>query len=172
MSEAYVGEIRVFAGNYAPQGWALCDGSLLSIAQNEVLFSLLGTTYGGDGQTTFALPDLRGRLPIGMGQGPGLTMRTIGESTGVETVTLTTSQLPPHTHAFAAGATASSNAPQDKVPAAVTGFNLYSDSATSMQPLAAGTVHPMGSGQAHDNMMPSIALSFIICLNGIYPSFQ
>lgn len=172
MSEAYIGEIRLFAGNYAPQGWALCDGSLISISENEALFSLLGTTYGGNGQTTFALPDLRGRLPIGVGQGPGLTMRALGQSPGTEQVTLSTSHMPHHTHAFAVGASANSNLPQGQVPASVTDLNLYSESALSMQPLAAGSIQSSGGGQPHDNIMPSMALSFIICLYGIYPSFQ
>lgn len=172
MSEAYIGEIRLFAGNFAPQGWALCDGSLLSIAQYDVVFSLLGTTYGGDGVSTFALPDLRGRLPIGAGQGQGLSNRVIGEQIGMEKVSLVAANTPPHTHAFMVGGSASSNSPQGQVPSTVTGFNAYTASNTAPQALNAGTVQASGGGSPHDNVMPSLALTHIICLEGVYPSFN
>lgn len=172
MSEAYIGEIRMFAGNYAPENWALCDGSTLPISQNEALYSLLGTTYGGDGQANFKLPDLRGRLPIGMGQGTGLTYRPLGQQTGVEQVVPSVAQTPAHTHAFAAGAAATGNSPQGQVPAAVTGFNLYASAVTAGASLASGTVgQAAGGAQAHYNVMPSMPISFIICLLGSYPSF-
>ncbi len=170
MSEAYVGEIRMFGGNYAPQNWAPCDGRLLPIAENEVLYTLLGTTYGGDGVNTFGLPDLRGRLPIGMGQGPGLSPRVQGQQTGVENVTLTAAQTPAHTHAFAAGGKSSSANPQGLVPAEATGLSFYASAPAPSAWLAPGTVEIVGGGQPHSNVMPSLAVGFIIALAGIYPS--
>lgn len=172
MSDAYIGEIRLFAGNFAPIGWALCDGSLLSIAQYDVVFSLLGTTYGGDGVSSFALPDLRGRLPIGAGQGPGLSVRVIGEQIGVENVTLVAANTPQHTHALMVGGAASSTSPQGQVPGTVTGFNAYTASSTAPQALNAGTVQASGGNAPHNNVMPSLALTHIICLEGIYPNFN
>lgn len=161
----------MFGGNYAPENWLPCDGRTLPIASNEVLYSLLGTTYGGDGVTSFVLPDLRGRLPIGMGQGTGLSQRPLGQKIGAEQVTLTEAQAPAHTHAFAAGAAATGNSPQGQVLGAVTGFNLYANAATAGASLAPGTVaQAAGGAQAHNNVMPSMPLSFIICLQGIYPS--
>ncbi|MBN9342552.1 MAG: phage tail protein [Comamonadaceae bacterium SCN 68-20] len=175
MSEAFVGEIRMFAGDYAPQGWLPCDGRLLDINGNEVLFSLLSTTYGGDGRTNFNLPDLRGRLAIGMGQGqnPPLTNRPLAQQTGVETVTLTEANIPAHNHSFAVGSAATSNSPAGgMVPAAVSGFKLYASTATSGSSLDPKVVQPApGGSQPHNNVMPSIPISFIICLQGLYPSF-
>ena len=170
MSEAYIGEIRMFGGNYAPQNWAPCDGRLLSIAENDVLYALLGTTYGGDGVSTFGLPDLRGRLPIGMGQGPGLSPRVQGQSMGVENVSLTVAQTPAHTHTFAAGGASSSASPQNLVPAAATGLSFYASAPTPSAWLAPGTVETVGGGQPHGNVMPSLAVGFIIALAGIFPS--
>ncbi len=171
MSEAYVGEIRMFAGNYAPEGWLPCDGSAQSINTYQALYSLLGTTYGGDGVNNFKLPDLRGRLPIGMGQGTGLTARPLGQQTGTETVTLTVAQTPAHSHGFAAGGTASAASPQGLVPGTTSGFNLYATSATAGAWLAPGSVTPSdGGAQPHNNVMPSLAISFIICTQGYYPS--
>ncbi|CAB5690435.1 Phage Tail Collar Domain [Delftia tsuruhatensis] len=173
MSEAYMGEIRLFAGNYAPQNWALCDGRLIAISENDALFVLLGTTYGGDGVTTFALPDLRGRLPIGQGQGTGRTNRILGQKMGSESVTLTVGQLPQHTHPFAVAGAASTGKPQGQVPAALTGFNLYAPAPPSQATTMAGTtVESVGSGQAHNNVMPSLVLSYIICLYGTFPSMS
>lgn len=172
MSDAYIGEIRLFAGDFAPIGWALCDGSLLSIAQYDVVFSLLGTTYGGDGVNTFALPDLRGRLPIGAGQGQGLSNRVIGEQIGVENVSLIASNTPAHTHAFKVGGAASNTSPEGQVPGTVAGFNAYTASNTAPQALNADTVQASGGGAPHDNVMPSLALTHIICLEGIYPNFN
>lgn len=173
MSEAFIGEIRLFAGNYAPVNWALCDGSLVSISDNSTLFALLGTTYGGDGVTQFALPDLRGRLPIGQGQTTGGSNRVMGQPIGVENVTLTLGQIPEHTHPFSVAGAASTGKPQGQVPAAVTGFNLYAPApATSAANLAPSTVQVVGGGQSHNNVMPSLVLTYIICLFGIFPSFQ
>lgn len=172
MSDAYVGEIRMFAGDYAPQGWLPCDGRPLDISGNEVLFSLLSTTYGGDGRTNFNLPDLRGRLAIGMGQGTGLTNRPLGQQTGVETVTLTEANIPAHNHSFTVGSAATSNSPAGgMVPAAVSSFKLYASTATSGASLDPRVVQPApGYSQAHNNVMPSMPISFIICLLGIYPT--
>ena len=170
MSNPFVGEIRLFAGNFAPSGWALCDGELLSIAENAVLFSLLGTTYGGDGQTTFALPDLRGRLPIHRGSGPGLSSRTIGENGGAETVTLTVNQLPAHTHPMMAASSLSSDPnPQSKVLAESRGMDVYLDDVPSTS-MAASAVAAVGGSQPHDNTMPFLCVNFIISLFGIFPS--
>ncbi len=172
MSEAFIGEIRLFAGNYAPQSWSLCDGRVLPISEYELLFILLGTTYGGNGVITFAVPDLRGRLAMGVGQGTGLSPRVLGEAVGSENVTLLPNNAPAHTHAFAAGGAASSAHPEGLVPAAVTGYTLYAPSVTAPQALSSATVEVAGGGQPHNNVMPSMPLSFIICLNGIFPNFN
>ena len=170
MSDPFVGEIRMFAGNFAPQGWALCDGQLLAISQNDVLFSLVGTTYGGDGQNTFGLPDLRGRIPLHMGQGPGLSSRTIGQNGGSETVTLTPAQLPAHGHVLNADSgAANSTDPLGRLPAASTGSSTYGNLAPSVA-MRADAVASAGGNQAHDNMMPFLCINFIIALFGIYPS--
>ena len=174
MSEPYIGEIRMFGGNFAPTGWALCDGQLLSIAQNSALFSILGTTFGGNGQTTFALPDLRGRVPMHWGQGPGLTPRTIGESSGSETVTLLSTQMPAHTHTLNANSgQGDSFTPPGAVPAGAVDstqqpLNIYSSTInTTMNPAAIGAA---GGSQPHQNMQPYLCVTFIIALQGIYPS--
>jgi len=163
VSDQYVGEIRMFAGNYAPQGWALCNGQLLNISQYEVLYVLIGTTYGGDGRTTFALPDLRGRIPIHKS-----TAFPLGSLGGAEKVTLTTQQLPAHTHtASATTNTGDSASPANAVWAAITN---YSDDTSKIVSMNASTIASSGGSQAHDNMMPSTAVSFIIALEGIFPS--
>ena len=170
MAEPFVGEIRLFAGNFAPSGWALCQGQLVAIAQNDVLFSLIGTTYGGDGQNTFALPDLSGRVPLHQGTGPGLSNRVIGERGGSEQVTLSKPQMPVHRHTLMASSTAAQAAagPSGSV-LAVTAVNLYGSSPPTM-PMATGAVAPVGGAQPHDNMAPFVAISYIISLFGIYPS--
>ncbi len=169
MSSPYIGEIRMFGGNFAPAGWAFCDGSLLSIAENDALFNLIGTTYGGDGQNTFALPDLRGRAPLHAGQGPGLSNYTLGQAGGTESVTLTPNQLPAHSH-LAQGQTAagSQTSPSNGVWAAST-LNQFSAN-TPTQPFAANAVGMSGGSQPHDNMMPYATINYIISLFGIYPS--
>ena len=170
MSEPFVGEIRIFAGNFAPRGWAFCDGQLLAVSQNDALFSLLGTIYGGDGRTTFGLPDMRGRLAIHAGSGPGLSPRNLGSRSGAETVTLTANQVPPHTHALVA-----SNNPGDvtyaagNVPADTGASSSYAENpgikdATGMQ------TSQFGGSQAHTNLMPFQCVHYIIALFGIYPS--
>ncbi|OGA81067.1 MAG: phage tail protein [Burkholderiales bacterium RIFCSPHIGHO2_01_FULL_63_240] len=173
MPTPFVGEIRLFAGNFAPSGWALCDGSMLSIAENETLFNLIGTTYGGDGQSTFALPDLRGRVPIHHGQGPGLSNRVIGEAGGVEQVTLTAAQMPAHAHAMrASSAAASGNAGvAGSLLATPASTRLYGTTpggaGSSMSPAA---LSASGGSQAHENRAPSLGLSCIISLFGVFPS--
>jgi microcystin-dependent protein len=171
MSTPYVGEIRLFAGNFAPVGWALCNGALMSIAENTVLFQLIGTTYGGDGQTTFALPDLRGRAPMHLGTGPGLSPRVIGQSGGAETVTLTVAQLPAHTHTAAADAhAATSPDPAGRAWAASNDYAQFGPVAGAPANLHAGAVGSSGGGQPHDNMLPFVTINFIISLFGVYPT--
>lgn len=170
MSDPYVGEIRMFAGSYAPQGWELCQGQLLSIEENEVLFYVLGTTYGGDGQTNFALPDLRGRVPVHAGAAPGLTQRVPGESGGVERVTLTQQQMPAHTHALSASGNAA-DATRDAsngVPAVVAGTNIYGP-VTTPGAMKANVISAAGGGLPHDNMAPYLCVNFIISLYGVFP---
>ena len=164
--DPFVAEIRIFPFNFAPKGWAFCDGQILPLSQNTALFSLLGTTYGGDGQSTFALPDLRGRLPIHQGNG-----FTLAETGGVETVTLTASQIPTHTHPFLgttnlAGATAPDNALLGQLSG---GVKLYTAvaGATAMSPNAIGST---GGSQPHDNFQPYLCIDFIISLFGVFPS--
>lgn len=171
--EPYVGEVRLFAGNFPPRNWAFCDGRLLPISQNEVLFTVIGTTYGGDGQTTFALPDLRGRIPLGQGQGTGLSPRVLGESFGLETVTLLTTQIPAHNHLFTASKTeAASLSPTDAVFASNATNNFYAPNpgGVEQQVLDPRTVAAAGGSQPHDNIMPSTAINYIIALFGIFPS--
>lgn len=171
MAQPYIGEIRLFAGNFAPVGWAFCDGSILPISQNEALFNLIGTTYGGDGQSTFALPDMRGRVPVHQGQGPGLSLHVIGELAGSEQVTLIPSQLPSHNHVLNATTTAASSA--SGVTGSLTGTaattNFYG-STPGGGALAPQALANTGGSQPHNNMAPFLGLSFIIALFGIFPS--
>jgi microcystin-dependent protein len=171
MSEPFIGSIVLFCGNFAPKGWATCDGQLLSIAQNTALFSILGTTFGGNGQTTFALPDLRGRVPLHPGQGPGLSPYTLGEAIGVENVSLLATQMPAHNHAFAAPC--SDGAPSTPSPVGAVAANqdqtpFYAASGTAA--MAASTSTVAGGSQPHENRQPVLAINFIIALEGIYPS--
>lgn len=172
MSEPFIGEIRPFGFNFAPRGWAMCNGQLMSIAQNQALFSLLGTNYGGDGQSTFGLPDLRGRAPVHPGTGPGLAPVVPGETSGVEAVTLIQTHLPPHGHTTRASADlVNSTSPAGNVMGAKGrgGVNVYA-AANNLTPLAPGAVASAGSSQAHDNMQPSLVMNFCIAVEGIYPS--
>jgi len=166
MSSPFIGEIRMFGGNFAPAGWAFCDGSLIPISENDALFNLIGTTYGGDGQTTFALPDLRSRVPIHVG--PGFAQ---GQSGGVETVTLTTSQIPAHSHVPQANANVGSGAtPQNNVWASSNpNLNQYSNVAPTLN-MDPGALGLTGGSQPHDNMVPFLAINFILSLFGIFPS--
>jgi microcystin-dependent protein len=170
MSNPFLGEIRLFAGNFAPSGWALCEGQLLAISQNTALFALLGTTYGGDGQSTFALPDLRGRVAVHQGAGPGLSQRVIGEQAGAETVQLTPGQMPGHTHApVASSAVAQTAAPPGGSVLASPAINVY-DTGTPAAAMAAEAIASAGGSLPHENMAPFVALSCIIALQGVFPS--
>jgi microcystin-dependent protein len=168
--EPFVGEIMIFAGNFAPRGWALCDGQLLAVSQNEALFSLLGTTYGGDGRTTFGLPDLRSRIPMNAGQGPGLTNRPLGQKSGAERVTLTINQLPAHSHALRADeATGKKSSPTGNVLAYDRRDTQYSDQGPDVD-MSAAAIQAAGGGQAHDNTPPFLSVNYCIALVGYYPS--
>jgi microcystin-dependent protein len=172
MSEPFVGEIRMFAGNFAPRGWAFCDGELLAIAQNNALFSLFGTVYGGDGRTTFGLPDLRGRLPLHAGTGLGLSPRTLGSHGGSETETLTVNQLPSHTHDYNGNTQPGNmNTPAGNVVAARAAAPTYAESDQDTN-MASNSIANTGGSQPHTNLMPSLCVHFIVALLGIYPSRQ
>ncbi len=168
--DPFIGEIRIFAGNYAPPGWALCNGDILQIQQHTALFALFGNTYGGDGRTTFALPDLRGKAAMHWGNGPGLTPRTLGRGGGNITVKLNTDQMPNHSHVPNCQSTATINDPAGTVWANTSGFagaNVYNDSPNvNMSPSA---IAPAGGDQPHNNMQPYLGLSFIIAVGGIFP---
>lgn len=168
MSEPFIGEIRVFAGNYPPAGWAFCDGSVLSISENETLYALIGTTYGGDGVTNFKLPDLQGRSPVGVGTPSGGTPHTLGQQGGVEQVTLTTAQLPGHTHQASFAADANTTSPSQAKWAAQA-VNAYSEGATTAN-LAPDAIRPAGGSQPHENMPPYVVVSYIIALWGVFPT--
>ncbi len=170
--DPFLGEIIMFGGNFAPRGWALCDGQLLPISQYSALFSILGTTYGGDGRTTFGLPDLRGRVPVHAGNGPGLSDRRLGGKGGTETNTLTTGQLPSHTH----NQMASSNGPDVKSPTGAflptigrSGEETYASAAGTATPMG-GAIGHTGSNQAVNNVQPFQCVNFIIALQGVFPS--
>lgn len=171
MSEPFVGEVRMFAGNFAPRGWAFCDGQLLAVSQNDALFSLLGTIYGGDGRTTFGLPDLRGRVPIHPGSGPGLSPRRLGAKAGSENETLTVNQLPSHSSGMQASTNAAStpNAPNNVFARSV-GDAYASD--FSPANMSTATISNVGGSRSHSNLMPFLCINFIIALFGIYPSRQ
>jgi len=170
MADSFVAEIRVLPYNFAPRGWASCDGQLLPISQNTALFSLLGTTFGGDGKATFALPDLRGDFAMGAGNGPGLSPRDLGQSVGSAAVTLLPSEMPTHSHALMAGSSPSATSPAGNVMApTANGASAYR--APSIAALMAGAaVSPAGASQPHENRQPYLALTFCIALQGIFPS--
>ncbi|NYI43217.1 microcystin-dependent protein [Nocardioides aromaticivorans] len=169
MADPFVAEIRIFPFNFAPRGWAFCDGQLLPISQNTALFSLLGTTYGGDGKSTFALPDLQGSVPMHPGQGPGLSLHDLGEQSGSETVTLIESEMPAHSHQLRASPEpADTNAPGAfSTLATSTGGTLYQ--ATADTDLGPGALATAGGSQPHNNMQPYLTLSFCIALQGVFP---
>ena len=171
MAQPYVGEIRMFAGNFPPNGWMFCEGQLLPISENETLFQLIGTTYGGDGQETFNLPDLQGRAPMHMGQGPGLSQNyTEGEAAGVESVTLTTNQIPTHTHPMIASqALGNVTQPTGNIMAQNNTISNYIEDVTDAN-FNANAVGPTGGSQPHENMQPYLCISFIISLFGVFPS--
>ena len=167
MAQPYVGEIRMFAGNFAPAGWMFCEGQLLPISENETLFQLIGTTYGGDGQSTFALPDLRGRIPIHQGNG-----FILAETGGAESIILTTNQIPAHNHAILGNsASGSGTSPSGAVLARNASVDGYSsDTSGGLSALNAGVILPTGGSQPHENMAPFLCVDFIISLFGIFPS--
>ena len=169
MSEPFIAAIRIFGANFAPRNWAFCNGQILPIAQNTALFALVGTTYGGDGRTTLGLPDLQGRAPMHPGNGPGLTPRQLGQKSGTSAVTLTTPQLPTHSHNLqGSDQDATATDPSGNIPA-ITREDTYSSGGTTT-PLGSGSLGSTGGGSAHNNMQPFIALYFIIALTGIFPS--
>jgi microcystin-dependent protein len=171
MTDPFVAEIRIFPFNFAPRGWAFCDGQIMPISQNTALFSLLGTTYGGDGRTTFALPDLQGRVPVHPGQGPGLSPRDLGEQGGSETVTLLQSEIPAHTHALAASAAAGvARSPSGELFANESGgVNSYAPLGAPTALLAAAACAAAGGDQPHNNLAPYLTVNFCIALQGIFP---
>jgi microcystin-dependent protein len=169
MADPFIGEIKLIGFNFAPHGWAFCSGQILPINQNQALFALLGTTYGGNGQTTFALPDLRGRVALHTGQGPGLSSYNLGQQAGSEGVTLTVNEIPAHTHVAAAGTgVGDQNDPSNNIAVAPMAVgNVFGASHETTSSTLVGTT---GSGQPHNNVMPSIGLNYIIALLGIFPS--
>jgi microcystin-dependent protein len=172
MADPFVAEIRIFPFNFAPKGWAFCDGQLLPLSQNTALFSLLGTTYGGNGLNNFALPNLQGRAPMHPGQGPGLSLYPLGQESGVETVSLLESEIPAHTHALqGANSDATEPSPVGQLPAAgLGGVSMYAAVPTSTAVnMSANALAPSGGGQPHNNMMPYLTCYFCIALQGVYP---
>lgn len=179
--EGYIAEVRMFAGNFAPRGWAFCQGQILSIAQNTALFALLGTTFGGNGQTTFALPDLRGRVAVGPGQGPGLPAVNLGQMAGAPTHTLIITEMPAHNHATQVatrafesptGGGGNATIPTNNYWSSGNSTDVYNNTTnTAMNPAAvAVTVGIAGGSQPHNNMQPYLGLNYIICMEGIFPS--
>jgi microcystin-dependent protein len=171
MSEPFIGQIVLFAGNFAPRGWAFCNGQLISIATNTALFSILGTTYGGNGTTNFALPDLRGRVPMHAGTGPGLTPRSLGELSGSESVTLLSTQIPVHNHPLVAStATPTTDNPAGALLPVGTSRIYAAPGSPGLTAMAPQSVGLAGGSQPHDNLQPFTCLHFIIALEGIFPS--
>lgn len=171
MSEPFVGEIRMFAGNFAPRGWAFCDGQLLAVSQNDALFSLVGTIYGGDGRTTFGLPDMRGRVPVHAGNGPGLSSRRLGAKAGSEEETLTVNQIPSHTHNLLATTNLanSPNASTNTLGTSTT-VDFYIENDPPSTALNTQSITNVGGSRSHTNLQPFLCINFIIALVGIYPS--
>ena len=171
MADPFVAEIRIFPFNFAPKGWAFCDGQLMPISQNTALFSLLGTTYGGDGKSTFALPDLQGRAPMQPRQGPGLSLHDLGEEGGSDSVTLLTSEIPVHTHALeASGQPGEDASPGAEALGRTVGAQLYqSTTNANLVQLAPQATGFLGGSQPHNNLMPYLTLSFCIALQGVFP---
>lgn len=170
MADPFVAEIRIFPFNFAPRGWARCDGQLLPISQNTALFALLGTTYGGNGKSNFALPDLQGRAPMHPGQGPGLSLHDLGETGGSETVTLLESEIPSHAHAWmGSNQTAEDRTPEGEVFARATGGTLYTTGTSGLLSMAPETIAPTGGDQPHNNLQPYLTFYFNIALQGVFP---
>ncbi len=170
MSDPFLGEIRLFPYTFAPRGWALCNGQILSIAQNTALFSLIGTIYGGDGRTTFALPDLRGRVAVSSGQGPGLSQYDVGQTGGAESVTLTEAEAPAHTHAMNVnGPSSGSNNPNNRYLGRVSTGTAYA-ATTNGKTLKPDAIAPSGADHPHENRPPHLALNYCIALEGVFPA--
>ncbi len=171
MADPFVAEIRIFGFNFAPTGWAFCDGQILPLSQNTALFSLLGTTYGGDGKSNFALPNMQGNAPMHPGQGPGLSLHDLGETGGSETVTLLQSEMPSHPHAFMAEATPANlkSATSADGLARSSGGNAYLPPDNAVGAMSGSMIAPAGGDQPHNNMMPYLTLNFCIALQGVYP---
>ncbi|HZV70830.1 MAG TPA: tail fiber protein [Saprospiraceae bacterium] len=170
MADPFVAEIRIFAGNFAPTGWAKCDGQILPLSQNTALFSLLGTMYGGNGKSTFALPNLQDRAPLGQGQGQGLSEYFIGQEGGSETITLLQSEMPLHTHTISGAVDpGDTNVPTGNVITRAVGAAVYNATLTNSTQLSPQALTVQGSSFPHNNMQPYIALTFIIALQGVYP---
>jgi microcystin-dependent protein len=167
-----IGEIRIFAGNFAPAGWAFCDGQLMPISENETLFNLIGTTYGGDGQETFALPNLQSRVPMHMGTGPDGATYQLAEMAGVESVTLSTQQIPQHTHPWTvSGDTGDQLSPVNNCLSNGQGAKLYIEDVAG-SPMNAGVIGPAGGSQPHENCQPFLCVNFIISMFGVFPNFN
>ena len=169
MSQPFIGEVRIFGGIFAPAGWAMCNGQIMSIAQNTALFSIVGTTFGGDGESTFGLPILQARAPIHVGQGPGLSNRDLGDVGGEPSVTLSTAQIPAHTHLLETAAAASTGTPDATVALSPSSNGNIYRPATNLVPMAAA-LSSTGSGVPHENRQPYLGLNFIIALQGIFPA--
>jgi microcystin-dependent protein len=171
MADPFVAEIRIFPFNFPPVGWAFCDGQLMAISQNTALFSLLGTTYGGDGKSNFALPNVQGNAPMHPGQGPGLSLHDLGETGGSNTVSLLESEIPSHAHAMMANSVpASSKSPNpNETFARSSGGNCYLAPDSNLKPMADNMLAPAGGDQAHNNMQPFLTLNFCIALQGVFP---
>lgn len=170
MSDPFVGEIRMFGFGFAPQGWAACNGQLLPIDQNQALFSLLGTTYGGDGRTTFALPDMQSRVPVGQGQGPGLSSYAEGQAGGAETVTLAAAQMPGHTHPVKASSGAADSSQPGGRALARSASHIYTAKPDASTVMNADMLGDAGGSQPHENTQPYLAVNFCIALAGIFPA--
>lgn len=168
MADPFVAEIRIFPFNFAPSGWAWCDGQLMPLSQNTALFSLLGTTYGGNGQSNFALPNLSGRAPMQPGQGPGLSLRDLGETVGAETVTLLESEIPAHSHAINVSQRAGTNRDPENKFLGMPDFPLYADGVGTIS-MDDNAISPMGGDQPHNNLQPYLTLYFCIALQGVFP---
>jgi microcystin-dependent protein len=171
MANPFLAEIRIFPFNFAPKGWAFCDGQILPLSQNTALFSLLGTTYGGDGKSNFALPNMQGNAPMHPGQGPGLSLHDLGETGGSDTVTLLESEIPSHSHSLMAAAQqATVRLPSPTVGLArSSGTSSYNSTATGLVNLSDNTIAPAGGDQPHNNLMPYLTLNFCIALQGVFP---
>ena len=170
MAQPYIGEIRMFAGNFAPAGWQFCSGQLLPISENDALFTLIGTTYGGDGQSTFGLPNLQSRIPLHMGTGPDGVGYTLAQAAGVESVTLTTQQIPVHNHALLVSTdSATELSPEGSLPGNSISVDLYRQGAAE-SPLSPTAVTPVGGSQPHENCQPFLCINYIISQFGIFPS--